>query len=466
MRYGWILENINKLPGSGIIYCLTQRDCDYLADFLLKNGVNVRSYYSRDSKSDYLNKDAENLFRDNKIKAIVATVKLGMGYDKGDISFVIHYQQPSNIVAYYQQIGRAERNINRAYTFLMCGNEDKEIQDFFIDTAFPSRNETQEIWNYIYDNTDEGVGIGKIAANVNIIRSRIDKALAFLINEGSIIKEKSKYYATVKGLNYNSKHYDEITEIRHIEQRQMFDFTNTTECYGKYVVNCLDDYFAENCGICANCLRYEEYSSKVNSDYVNIALEYIERLIIPIEPRKMWGETNLTHYSKIQNINKVGICLSKYGDPGYGTLVKIDKYSKEKKFRDELVAKSSQVLKNIIDTNSIKFITFVPSLRSDIVEDFTKRLANKCGLTYIVMLEKSSSYQQKDMKKSAYQCENVLKSFALKDNVATIPENIILVDDVVDSKWTLTVCGNLLMEKGCYKVFPFALADSSQKERN
>ena len=145
-RYAWILENINKLPGSGIIYCLTQRDCDYLSDFLKKNGINAEAYYSRDGEDGaLLNKDIEEKFRRNEIKAIVATIKLGMGYDKGDIAFVIHYQMPSNIVSYYQQIGRAGRNIDRAYTFLLFGKEDEDILNYFINTAFPSEREAANI---------------------------------------------------------------------------------------------------------------------------------------------------------------------------------------------------------------------------------------------------------------------------------------------------------------------------------
>lgn len=137
-RYAWILENLPKLPGSGIIYCLTQRDCDYLAEFLNRNYISAAAYYSRDGEDGAaLNRSIEDRFRQNKLKALVATIRLGMGYDKDDIAFVIHYQMPSNIVSYYQQIGRAGRNIDRAYVFLMYGREDEDILNYFINTAFP-----------------------------------------------------------------------------------------------------------------------------------------------------------------------------------------------------------------------------------------------------------------------------------------------------------------------------------------
>lgn len=462
-RYAWILQNINCLPGSGIIYCLTQRDCDYLAEFLIQNGINVKSYYSRKGEAELLNIEAEKLFKENKIKALVATIKLGMGYDKDDINFVIHSQQPSNIVSYYQQIGRAGRNIERAYTFLMCGFEDEKIQNYFINTAFPTEEEAENVIKFIYDNNEKGSTLGQINAGVNCKKTRIDKALNFLQNEGYIIKDKSKYYVTLKEFKYNKEHYDGVTRIRKKEQQQMNELVDTDECYSRFIVNCLDDNTTEKCGICSNCLGYEEYPTEVANSYLELSQQYIERLIMPIEPRKQWATTCLTKQIIIPYQNEVGICISKYGDPGYGTLVKEDKYSDKHYFRDELVRKSASVLKDIIKEQNITAITCVPSLRSNIVENFAERLANICGLKCIVLLQKREASQQKLMQNSTHQCENALKSFSVIEN-ADIPKNILLVDDVVDSKWTLTVCGYKLMEAGCSKVVPFALADSSQKE--
>lgn len=212
-RYAWILETVPKLPGSGIIYCLTQRDCDYLADFLKNNGISAEAYYSRNGMDgEELNRDIEERFSQNKLKVIVATIKLGMGYDKDDISFVIHYQMPSNVVSYYQQIGRAGRNIDRAYIFLMHGKEDKDILNYFINTAFPTEQETSRIVELI--SKFDGVGQGRLISELNIRKSRIEKALAFLQNDGFIRKEQSKYYITPKRFVYEGERYDAIREMR------------------------------------------------------------------------------------------------------------------------------------------------------------------------------------------------------------------------------------------------------------
>ena len=461
-RYAWILENVPKLEGSGIIYCLTQRDCDYLAEFLKKNKVSAAAYYSRDGEEgENLNHEIEEKFRTNKLKVIVATIKLGMGYDKGDIAFVIHYQMPSNIVSYYQQIGRAGRNIDKAYIFLMYGKEDEEILNYFINTAFPTEQETKKIVDYIGDR--DGVRIGQIVSAMNIRKSRIDKALAFLINDGFIRKDKGTYYITPKKFVYDREHYDAVTAIRKNEMEQMKRLAQTKECYSKYIVSCLDDKTAKECGHCSNCLGKEILPSAVSEKYIHIAEEYVNKLIIPIEPRKKWASSGVTRTTKIEHINQTGFCISKYGDAGYGELVKQGKYAIEKRFRDELVGKSVEILKPFVQENKIRHICCVPSLRSDLVKEFTLRLASSLKLEFVDALEKTEARQQKEMENSAHQCANAYTSFWVKDGVR-IPKNILLIDDVVDSKWTFTVCGYRLMEAGAEKVYPFALADSSNRE--
>ena len=461
-RYAWILENINKLPGSGIIYCLTQRDCDYLSDFLKKNGIRAEAYYSRGTEEgELLNKDIEEKFRKNEIKAIVATIKLGMGYDKGDIAFVIHYQMPSNIVSYYQQIGRAGRNIDRAYTFLMFGKEDEDILNYFINSAFPTEKEALAIMEYISNN--DGVKLYQINSALNIKKSRLEKAISFLMHDGFIRKEKQMYYATPKPFIYDREHYEAVTNTRIREMEQMKKLATTTACYSKFVVECLDDRSAYECGHCANCLGRDILPQNPSANSIHIAEAYTNGLIIEIPPRKMWVYSEYTSNKRIPVPNKVGVCLAKYGDPGYGELVKRDKYGVSKRFCDELVGKSAMVLRPIVKEKGIEYLTCVPSLRSDIVVDFSKRLAESLGLKFISLLKKSDTRQQKEMQNSSYQCGNAMKSFALLENT-TVPKKILLVDDVVDSRWTLTACGYYLCESGCEEVYPFALADSSQKE--
>ena len=460
-RYAWLLENLLKLPGTGIIYCITKRDCEHLADFLNRNRISARPYNA--GAADEENDEAISAFYENRIKVIVATTKLGMGYDKGDISFVIHYQSPANIVAWYQQIGRAGRNLKDAYIFLMNGKEDDDINNYFIETAFPSRKESTEVMGAI----DNGNGLtqSEVEYRVNFRKMRIENTLRFLENEGFVRKEhdgrRYRFYSTPKRFEYNEEHYQEIMAIRRRELEQMHQLIHTTGCLSRFAVNALDDHTAENCGKCFNCTGRDIYPGlTVSMESRDIASAYINASVLTIEPRKKWPDGK-----SIKPILMPGVCLSKYGDSGYGEMVKKGKYPPPglpQRFNDQLVAKSALVLEPLIRENGITHITFVPSLRSDLVKDFTKRLADKTHLLYTELLEKSDAPQQKEMENSTFQCNNAMNSFSVR--TAQMPEKTILVDDVVDSKWTLTVCGYKIMEYGCQEVYPFALADSSHEE--
>ena len=222
----------------------------------------------------------------------------------------------------------------------------------------------------------------------------------------------------------------------------------------------MDDKTAEPCGKCSNCISGDIYEGlSLSFEFQEKAAEYIDAFILKIEPRKKFPNGSF-----IESCYRAeeGICLSKYGDPGYGELVKNDKYSHGQKFDYRLVAKSVKVLRDFIVENNITAITNVPSLRSDLVSDFSKRLARALNINYIELIEKTVAKPQKEMENSSHQFANAWNSFSVK----TRPnfENVLLVDDIVDSRWTLTICAYKLRESGSGKVYPFVLADSSSKE--
>lgn len=454
-RYAFILENLDKLPGSGIIYCLTRRECEELADFLNINGLNVMTYYSKDASGEASNDEAIKKFSANEIKALIATIKLGMGYDKGDISFIIHYQSPANIVTYYQQIGRAGRNIKDAYIFLMTSIEDDVINEYFIDTAFPTIKESSTVREIIAKHN--GLKFNEILSSANLSQSRLKKALMFLENEEMIYKLDNLYYASSKNFFYNEEYYDAITQTRRLEMEKMHEFTQTDECLSKFIVNCLDDPETEDCGRCANCLNDDIYPGlSISSGSLDAASRYIDSRFLEIEPRKKWPDMK-----NIKFINMKGICLSKYGEVEIGFIVKNCKLQ-QKNFPDKVIARAAEVIYPLITEHDIKYLTFVPSLRSNIVKNFAYRIAEVLNIECLDLLMKTQAEPQKIMQNNFYQCENAKNSFSFRK--IDIPDKIILIDDIVDSRWTLTVCGYKLMELGCKEVYPFALADSSEHE--
>ena len=268
----------------------------------------------------------------------------------------------------------------------MFGKEDEDILNYFIKTSFPTEQESVTVMEYIANH--DGVRLYQMYSALNIRKVRIDKALSFLMHDGFVIREKQLYYATPKTFMYDRNHYDAVTATRIQEMEQMKELAHTKSCYSRFVVECLDDHTAHNCGHCSNCLGREILSSVPSIKGIHIAEEYVNDLVLEIEPRKKWVLSDCTENRKIQTPNQVGLCLARYGDPGYGELVKRDKYNGKNRFCDELVGRSTEVLRPFIKKHSIQYVTCVPSLRSEIVSDFSKRLADSLGILFVNLLKK------------------------------------------------------------------------------
>ena len=386
-----------------------------------------------------------------------------MEYDKPDISFVVHYQQPGSVVAYYQQIGRAGRNISAAYCYLMTGQEDDQILEYFIETAFPTKEQSQSIIKALQEKS--GLTINQIESICNMRRSKIEQFLSFMENEGYVYRKARTYYRSAKAFAYNGEHYDDIKKAKRAEKEIMQKYLLTDACLSKYIVSALNDASAYSCGKCRNCLGYGVFSDiwHPNDDEINAAQEFLNSLYLPIEPRKRWPAPNMLDVkTNISHQNETGLALAKYGDAGYGEMVAHDKY-KADCYREELIAKSTAILKQKADKMEIQAITIVPSYRNRKVNLFAEEIAKRLGLPYLEIFNRSESPQQKNMENSYFQAKNVIDSMSIK-NRSIVPKRVILIDDVVDSKWTLTVCGWLLKNAGTEIVYPFCLADSGENK--
>jgi len=249
-RLAWLAENIPRLPGTGIIYCLTVTDCSRVATWLQSRGLNVYEYHAKLDKEDRI--DREQRLINNEVKALVATVALGMGFDKPDLGFVVHYQRPGSLVAYYQQIGRAGRNLDNAYAILLSGGEDDEIQNYFIQQAFPDIREMYEVLTLI-EETDDGLSISSMLRLVNLSQSRVEKCIKLMEIEGAVFKSGSKYYRSANPWQPDEDRINRVTALRYEELKNIQDFINADKCYMKMVAEELDDPYAQACGKCANC---------------------------------------------------------------------------------------------------------------------------------------------------------------------------------------------------------------------
>ena len=458
-RLAWLAENIEKMPGSGVVYCLTKADCDLVTDWLNENDIKSEKYYADISKEDkaiVLEK-----FQKNEIKVLVATVAFGMGYDKPDIGFVIHFQRPANIVSYYQQIGRAGRGIELAYALLLCGEEDEHINQYFINSAFPTEKDMNIVVDFITDNP--GKSISEIRGALNIRANRVDKTLKYLTVGDDIYTEdvnrKKCYYKSAKEWKPDLERSEGITAIRYKEMQDMDEFTKQKGCYMKYIAEKLDDVNAKACGKCSNC-RGLIFDETVGAETVQRAQQFIKSKFGVIEPRKQFPDKTKI---KDEHQFKSGIVLSNYADAGYGMAVQKGKYV-DGYFSDELVDASVKILSEFIKNNNIEWITPVTSKRHpQLVPDFAKRLADRLGIGYFEGIKKFNAEEQKKFENSDGQYRNANDSFEI---IQIKKENILLVDDMVDSRWTFTVCAMKMREKGSGDIYPFALANTAGRGDN
>ena len=251
-RLAWLAEHLPELDGSGIVYTLTKRDADQVAAFLNARGISALAYSGDQDTTDRV--AAEDRLLANEVKAICATSALGMGYDKSDLSFVVHYQAPGSVVAYYQQVGRAGRGVDHADVVLLRGVEDRRIQDFFIEQSFPSHERVTAVLEDLRAAGDAGRSTQELLGVVNIGRGRLEAMLKILDVEGALRREGSRW-AVVEGSGwtYDGERYAHVTALRREEQRAMERFGADGRCLMRVLQEELDDPEPQDCGRCAVC---------------------------------------------------------------------------------------------------------------------------------------------------------------------------------------------------------------------
>jgi ATP-dependent DNA helicase RecQ len=464
-RLAWLVENLPKLPDSGIIYCLTVPDTERVTGWLKKKGFSAEAYHAGDDKA--LDRPAlEQAFLKNEVKILVATVALGMGFDKPDIGYVIHFQRPGSVVAYYQQVGRAGRAVDRAYGILLSGVEDDEIQDYFITSAFPSVEIMKQILA-VLDKT-EALPINDILARVNVSRSMLDKALKLLEVDGAIgitfENRRTICFRTPNPWFPDIERVEHVTNQRRVEQAQIQSYMVHKGCLMEFLQRALDDTQPQPCGRCANC-RGKGLPATVSNELVTEAEIYLRGAIIPIEPRHMLPAGIFPdHKRKIPTelLNETGRSLCYYGDAGWGTLVRAGKYE-QNHFPDELVETAAHLINEWKPEPFPAWMTAIPSHRHPtLVHCFAERLSTRLGIPFKpVLVRIFDAPQQKTMQNSSMQANNVINTLNISGEISPAP--VLLVDDILDSGWTLTIAGWLLRTHGSGPVYPFTLAQATAR---
>jgi ATP-dependent DNA helicase RecQ len=462
-RLAWLVENLSKFSGSGIVYCLTVPDTERVAAWLQQKGFSAAAYHA--GEETHIDRPAlEQAFLHNEVQILVATVALGMGFDKADISFVIHYQRPGSVVAYYQQVGRAGRAVDRAYGILLSGVEDDEIQEYFIQSAFPSLQVMQEILAALEEA--ESLSQTELMARVNINKSKLDKALKLLEVEGAVgisFEKRAHYFRTPNPWQPDVERIERLTHLRRAELAEMQAYVTHSGCLMEFLQRALDDPAPHPCGRCANCRR-KGLPSVVSPVLVREAEEFLKGATISIKPRKMWPVGILPDEKRKipeEYRNAEGRSLCYYGDAGWGKLVRQGKYM-DGQFSDELVEAAARLIQERwAPEPRPEWVTCIPSRRHpELVPNFAQRLADRLGLPFCPVLIRTVDVpEQKTMENSSMQARNVFGSLSLKGSIPDRP--VLLVDDILDSGWTLTMAGWILRTHGSGVVSPFTLAQAT-----
>ena len=468
-RMAWLAEHVPRLPGSGIIYVLTIRDAQRLAEWLRSKGIDAHAYWG--GLDHQLRLELEDRLLANQVKALVATTALGMGFDKPDLGFVIHFQRPGSVVHYYQQVGRAGRAVDQAFGVLLSGDEDEEITGYFINTAFPPMAHVEEVLKAL-NEADDGLSTPMLQQRVNLRSGQIEKVIKILAVEtpSPVSKIGARWHATPVEYHVDQAKVDGLIAIRHAEQAKMKEYLESRDCLMAFLQRELDDPHETACGRCANCRGEPLLPVTCDRDLAIEALRFLKRTNLTFEPRKLWPAGALKEYGWQGRIAaslliEEGRVLCLWGDPGWGEMVRRGK-GQTGRFDDSLVDGASEMIRDRWQPEPAPIaVVCVPSLNHPgLVPDFARRLAGRLALPFIDCVSKvKETAPQKHMQNSFQQAHNLDGAFHIDESL--VPKGpVLLVDDVVDSKWTLTVVGALLRQSGAGPVFPMALAVASPSQ--
>lgn len=462
-RMAWLAQALPMIAGSGIVYVSTIRDANTVTAWLQSRGIAAEAYHGS-LEAEERERLEDNLLG-NEIKALVSTNALGMGFDKPDLAFVVHFQAPQSIVHYYQQVGRAGRGIPNAFGILMSGDEDDEINNFFIAGAYPRDRDMVAV----IDALDEGDGLSvlQLLEIVNMRQGQLEKVLKLLAvrDPSPVVKDGPKWYRNANPIVDDREHVKKIAAQRVLEWEKVKEYAVTGTCLMEFLGQELDDPAAAPCGECAVCVGKPAIDVKLDQATLDAASRFIRRSEVPIEPRKQWKSGAFPIYGWRGNIpanlrNEEGRALSIWRDSGWAQLVEAGK--NVGRFPDELVQACMDMFGRWNPRPAPQWVTCIPSLRSPtLVPDLAGRLAGALGIPFLPAIVKVNETARQRKMMNSYQQANNLDGAFVVDRAQLLGGPVLLIDDVIDSGWSLAVAGTLLKVAGSGPVFPLALASAS-----
>ena len=288
-RYAWVVDHLPRLPGSGIVYTLTVADAERLAAAVAEvHGRDVPvAAYTGQLEPD-LRHELEDALRDNRLKALIATSALGMGYDKPDLGFVVHVGAPPSPVSYYQQVGRAGRAIEHAHAVLLPSDADAGVWDYFATATIPVPEQVDKVLAVL--SAEEPQSVAAVEAQSGVRRGRVELMLKQLAVDGVVDRLEGGWVTTGKSWVYDHEHYDGVVAVRRREADIMRAYTRGERCLMELLQTSLDDPHAEPCGRCSVCLGGlpEALDGAPSPETLKKVTDLLRRQVHLLEPRKMW----------------------------------------------------------------------------------------------------------------------------------------------------------------------------------
>jgi ATP-dependent DNA helicase RecQ len=478
-RMAWLADHLDDLPGSGIIYTLTVAAAEEVTAFLRQRGHTVASYTGKTENAE--RQQAEDDLLANRVKALVATSALGMGFDKPDLGFVVHLGSPSSPIAYYQQVGRAGRGVEHAEVLLLPGKEDEAIWQYFASLAFPSEELVRRTLD-VLARADGPLSLPALEPLVELRRSRLETMLKVLDVDGAVRRVKGGWIATGRPWSYDTERYDWVARQRAAEQEAMRAYASTTECRMEFLQRQLDDEGAKPCGRCDNCAG-PRFTADTSTAAVDAARSDLGRAGVEVEPRRMWP-TGLPAIG-IELKGRIpageqaasGRALGRLSDIGWGNRLRplLAPQAPDTAVPDDVAGAVVGVLADWAkgpggwasgvagaQDRPVGVVTVASRTRPSLIHSLGARIAEVGRLPLLGSVEYAEDVPRVSRSNSAQR----LKAL---DGALTVPPTlasaltaadgpVLLVDDFTETGWTLAVAARLLRKSGARAVLPLVLA--------
>ncbi|KQY57493.1 RecQ family ATP-dependent DNA helicase [Nocardioides sp. Root140] len=456
-RLGWLADHLGSLTGSGIIYCLTVAQTQEIAAFLRARGHTVAAYSGQTETTEREALEAD--LAAGRVKALIATSALGMGFD-ATLGFVINVGAPSSPVAYYQQVGRAGRGTPRADVVLLPAIEDRDIWKYFASLAFPPEPQVRQVLSAL-EGSEKPLGTPALETYVDLGRSRLEMMLKVLDVDGAVQRVQGGWVSTGQAWSYDQERYDRVKAARDREQQAMLDYISSTECRMTFLRSQLDDEVGSACGRCDNCGGVS-FDSEVSDASLDEARTQLTRPGVEIAPRKMWptalANLGIELKGKIADASSTGRAVARLTDLGYGQALR-------DLFRDDAddgpvpVPLVKAVIEVLGDWRpQVAGIVFVESQRkAALTADFADGLSRFLQVPVVgrFAIVDPSVEPGHGSANSAQRVAAVLRRYALQGEIPAGP--ILLLDDLVGTGWTMTIAARALRQAGATDVHPLAL---------